>query len=463
MAEVNEVLKNIENNNVNWIALHFTDLIGNLRQSLISAKLFSTNSFNGYIGRFDGSSIKGFAKIEESDLILKPDLKTFALIPWHSGVARFICDIYTPDSRLTKDPRYISQKTDEYLSEQNLRALASAELEFFIFDKVKVDIDLWKQTFELYSSEAFSSAYAPFNKPKDGYYSSYPKDRYEDLIIEIGNTLIKYFNIEVEVLHHEVAAFSQHEINFKGGNVEFVGDTIQTVKLVIKALAHMKGVVATFMPKPVYGDNGSGMHIHISIWRGNENLFYNPNDEHSCLSQFARYFIGGLIEHGRALSAIVSPTVNSYKRLIPGYEAPVYLVWGRANRSTAIRIPINGKPKPSTTRIEYRPPDPSANPYLAIAAIVMAGLDGVKKKIDPGDPIYENVYNMSLDKRRSLGIKELPRTLDEALDELENDYEWLKPVFNKDLIETYVELKRAEARKVMSYPTPIEIYNYIDV
>jgi glutamine synthetase len=204
------------------------------------------------------------------------------------------------------------------------------------------------------------------------------------------------------------------------------------------------------------------MHVHISIWRGDENLFYDPNDEYAYLSQFARYFIGGLIEHGRALSAIVSPTVNSYKRLIPGYEAPVYLVWSKANRSAAIRIPAYSN-NSLNKRIEYRPPDPSANPYLAFSAILLAGLDGIRKKRDPGDPVDENVYKMPPHKRKALGIKELPRSLEEALDELEVDNEWLSPVFPKELIETYIELKREEARKVNSYPTPVEILTYYDV
>lgn len=463
MASPSDVLMRIERDGILWVALQFTDLLGYLRQSLVSARLLTSEGLINSIGRFDGSSVKGFVSVEESDLMLKPDLRTYARIPWNEGVARFICDVYNSTSRLSKDPRFVAQKTDNLLAEYGYRAYVSAELEFFIFDKVQVEVDAWKQLYAFYSDEGPISPYPPFNRPKEGYYVSYPKNRYEDLMIEIGNTLSKYFGLEVEVLHHEVAAYSQHEINFKGGNVEFLGDAIQTAKSVIRALAHKRKAVAVFMPKPIYGDNGSGMHIHISIWRDGINLFYDPSDEYAGLSQFARYFVGGLIEHGRALSAIVSPTVNSYKRLVAGYEAPIYLVWSKSNRSAAIRIPAYGTPNGTSARIEYRPPDPSANPYLAASAIIMAGLDGVKKKIDPGDPINENVYHMSLSRRRDLGIKELPRSLDEALDELEVDNEWLKPVFTQDLIDTYIELKRAEARKILSYPSPIEVYNYIDL
>ncbi len=457
LKSIDEVLKQIEEDNVNWILLQFTDLLGSLRQVTVSRFV------NALVGRFDGSSVKGFANIEESDLSLKPDFSTYALIPWNNGTARLICDVYLTSTRLSKDPRYVAQKVDNILLDQGTKAFVSAELEFFIFDKVRVKIDTWRQYYEIWSNEGYWSSEAPFNHTKDGYYSHYPRDRFEDLKIEIGNTLNNYFGLKVEVLHHEVAAASQHEINFRGGSATYLGDAIQTAKFVIKSLAHKRGFIATFMPKPIYGDNGSGMHIHVSIWRNNVNLFYDPNDEYAGLSQFARYFIGGLIEHGRALSAIVSPTVNSYKRLVPGYEAPVYLVWGKANRSAAIRIPAYNNFDNSTIRIEYRPPDSSSNPYLASAAIILAGLDGVKKKIDPGSPTDENVYKMSRERRRSLGIKELPRSLDEALDELECDNEWLKPAFSTELIETYIELKREEARKIMSYPTPIEIFSYISV
>jgi glutamine synthetase len=453
---VNEVKK------LKWVELQFTDLVGYLRTVLVSSHLISVEVFSDGIGKLDGSSVKGFTSIEESDLNLKPDPATFALVPWLEGSGRFICDVYTASGRFSKDPRLVAQKLDEMLRTEGLKAFLSPELEFFIFNEIRVHVDGWKQMFEIISSESSWIGVAPLNKTKDGYYAPYPKDKFINLKVEIGDILKKYFGLQVEVLHHEVAAVSQHEINFRGGNTTYAADAVQTAKYVIKSLAYKNGFLATFMPKPVYGDNGSGMHVHISIWRGDENLFYDPDDEYAYLSQFARYFIGGLIEHGRALSAIVSPTVNSYKRLVPGYEAPVYLVWSKANRSAAIRIPAYSN-NPLNKRIEYRPPDPSANPYLAFSAILLAGLDGIRKKRDPGDPVDENVYKMPPHKRKALGIKELPRSLEEALDELEVDNEWLSPVFPKELIETYIELKREEARKVNSYPTPVEILTYHDV
>ncbi|MCS7111496.1 MAG: type I glutamate--ammonia ligase [Ignisphaera sp.] len=462
MVETAEILKSIRDRDIRWVDLQFTDLVGYLRHMTISSRLLTIESVENGAGKLDGSSIKGFTGIERSDLTLKPILHTFSVIPWENGLGRVICGIYTDSSRFPKDPRYAAERLDSYLMDQGIEVLISAELEFFIFDKVGVSIDTWTQHFEIHSSEAPWNGTAYVNRYKDGYYSVYPKDRFQELKVEIGDTLLRYFNIDVEVLHHEVAAASQHEINFRGGAAASTGDSVQTAKFVIKSLAFRKGFTATFIPKPIYGDNGSGMHIHLSLWRGNSNLFYDPNDSYAGLSQYARYFIGGLLEHARALSAIASPTVNSYKRLVPGYEAPVYLVWSRGNRSAAIRIP-GYRRNSSSTRIEYRPPDPSANPYLTFAAVILAGLDGVRRGVDPGDPIDENVYSMPSRRRRELGIRELPRSLDEALDELECDSEWLKPIVPQELIESYIEVKREEARRIQMYPTPIELYSYLDV
>lgn len=457
-----ELIERVRSSRIRWLDLQFTDLLGYLRHVTISADMLTLDSVRDSLGKLDGSSVKGFASVEESDLVLKPIPETFAEIPWVEGLGRVICGVYFHGDRLSRDPRYVAEKIDGMLVSQGLKPFVSAELEFYIFDKVSVSIDSWRQFFEIVSSEAPWNGTAFVNRTKDGYYSVYPKDKFYELKMEIGDVLKKYFGIDVEVVHHEVAAASQHEINFRGGMTTWEADAIQTVKFVVRAMAFRKGYIATFMPKPIYGDNGSGMHVHVSIWRGDDNLFYDENDGYAHLSEYARYFIGGLIEHGRALSAIVNPTVNSYKRLVPGYEAPIYLVWSRGNRSAAIRVPIYSNSK-SSIRIEYRPPDPSANPYLALSAILLAGLDGVKKKISPGDPVDENIYKLSPERRRALGIKELPRSLDEALDELESDHEWLKPIFSQDLIESYIELKREEARKIMSYPTPIEIYHYLDV
>ena len=297
---------------------------------------------------------------------------------------------------------------------------------------------------------------------KRSYYIPPPLDSLIDYRMTLAKVLEEYFNIKVDVHHHEVASTGQIEVNIRYSTPVKMSDNILTLKYVSRRVASQFGLYPTFMPKPLYSDNGSGFHIHLSIWRNNENLFYDPNDEYAEISQYARYFIGGLIEHSRGLSAIVSPTVNSYKRLIPGYEAPVYLTWSRGNRSAAIRIPVYKKGD-KNKRIEYRPPDPLMNPYLAIPAIFAAGLDGVKKKIDPGDPIDKDVYKLSKSERRALGIRELPGSLFEALEELKSDNDYLKVIFPKELIDRYIELKYEEARRICSYPTPIEYKEYFNL
>ncbi|MEM2004663.1 MAG: type I glutamate--ammonia ligase [Zestosphaera sp.] len=444
-----------------WVELHFTDLAGSLRHIIVSAKSLSEVPLNEAFSKLDGSSVRGFTGIEESDLILRPDIKTLTKLPWGEGLGRAICGVYRGEARFPKDPRYVAERLDREFEALNIKPFVSVELEFFIFDKVAVEVNPWRQTYEIHSSEA-PWANSPFmNRPKDGYYSTYPKDRFAALKTELGEVLLNNFGIEVEAIHHEVAATSQHEINFRGGSLTYVSDSVQTVKHVIRVLSFMKGCVATFMPKPIHGDNGSGMHVHVSLWRGGENVFYDQNDGYAGLSQEARYFIGGLLEHGRSLSALVNPTTNSYKRLVPGYEAPTYLAWSRSNRSAAVRIPTYSR-SDKALRIEYRPPDPSANPYLATTAIVLAGLDGIRKKIDPGDPIDENLYEVTA-RRSTHNVKTLPRTLDEALDALESDNGWLKPIFPDELLGSYVELKRTESKTVNSYPTPVEFYNYLDI
>jgi glutamine synthetase len=312
------------------------------------------------------------------------------------------------------------------------------------------------------TSEEFPWEGSYFERIKKSYHTPSPFDAVAKVRDEITRALEDYFGVEVEMHHHEVASGGQVEIDIKYGGILRTADNVTTVKYVARNIAALSGYTAVFMPKPFAGDNGNGMHTHVSIWsiRNGEavNLFHDDNDELG-LSQFARYFIGGLIEHGRALAALVAPTVNSYRRLVPGYEAPVYLVWGPGNRSAAIRVPAHAR-SPSSKRIEFRPPDPTANPYLAFTAIVAAGLDGVNKKIEPGDPVTENVYKMPIERRKAMGIKELPRSLEEALDELESDSEFLQGYIDKSVIEAYIEAKRAEARMIKEYPSPIEFYVY---
>ncbi len=448
-----------------WAYIYFTDLMGYSRRVLIKSDMLDEKAFSEGLGKLDGSSVRGFTSIDESDLVLKPDPKTLKVYPWMERTIRVIADIYHPGGKepYPRDPRYVAKATQRLLADLGYNIMIGAELEFFIFDKVKVRVEPWSQLLEIYSIEAPWSGEATYmNNFKDGYYAVAPRDTTESIKIKIAEVLEDYYGINIKVLHHEVAAASQHEINFEPGDLLDTADKIQIIKETVKTVAAENGYMATFMPKPLYGDHGNGMHVHISLWNRGKNLFYDESDEYAGISQLTRYFIGGLIEHGRALSAIVSPTVNSYKRLIPGYEAPIYLAWSNANRSAAIRIPGYGKGM-KYARIEYRSPDPSANPYLAMSAIVLAGLDGIVKKIDPGDPLNKNVYRLSTEESRRLGIKQLPRSLDEALDCLESDMEWLLRAWPKELLETYIELKRAESRRVTSYVSPAEIMEYFSI
>jgi glutamine synthetase len=282
---------------------------------------------------------------------------------------------------------------------------------------------------------------------------------------ECVNILEKDFNIICDAHHHEVATAGQCEINLHYDSLIYMADSVMTYKYVIKNIAHQKEMVATFMPKPVYMDNASGMHIHISLWKKLENLFYEKDESYAELSQLGRYFMGGLLNHSRSLSAIVAPTTNSYRRLVPGYEAPVFIAWSRGNRSANIRIPIyqKGPINKNLKRIEFRTPDPSCNPYLCFAALTAAGLDGIRKKIDSGDPIDEDIYKLTPERRKQLGIKELPGSIKEALDELQSDQEYLKQIFPQETIDKIIESGEKNHLEIAIRPHPHEFYLYFDV
>lgn len=461
-----EIAKLLEK--VRWVEFQFVDVAGYLRSVSVPAKEVDEKAFQQGLSLLDGSSVEGFAGIHESDYRLRPDPSTFAILPWRKDTARMIADVLSVGGRFPKDPRYIADRAIEYLDSQGLVAYFGPEVEFMLVDELFLDVETPTKGlgYRVSSREYLDfEEDIGFQRIKKAYHTPTPIDKVAEIRYEIATVLEDYFGFQVEAHHHEVAALGQVEIDFRFGDLKTTADRVITLKYVARNIAAKYGLAATFMPKLVAGDNGNGMHTHVSLWdkNSNRNLFYDPNDEYAELSQTARYFIGGLIEHGRALAALVAPTVNSYKRLVPGYEAPVYLVWAKANRSAAIRIPFYEKGVEKARRIEFRSPDPSANPYLAFAAILAAGLDGIKKKIDPGDPIDRNVYEMSEAERKRLGIKELPRSLDEALDELESDNEFLKPIFTGEIIEAYIEVKRAEAGELRQYPNPMEVYMYFNL
>ncbi|MCD6428745.1 MAG: type I glutamate--ammonia ligase [Desulfurococcales archaeon] len=435
------------NNGVLWVSLQYTDIVGRLHELVVPYESYVKNSEFS----MDGSSVD-IVEINVSDLILRPDPQTFTIIPWDRKRGKVFCSIGVDSMPFWGDSRAVARRASEYVSSQNLREVMGVEIEFFIH-KVTYNVS----SNEVYARVELSEKYpSGLLRVKGGY----EVPAYSDLISRVRYEIVEYLREmgrTPPTNHHEVAP-NQVEITTPPDRAVEVADTVMTMKYVARYAASKYGLVANFMPKPVYGDNGSGMHTHVSLWSNGHNMFYDANDEHK-ISQMCRYFIGGLIEHGRSLSAIVSPTTNSYKRLVAGYEAPIYLTWGVANRSVAIRIPKTSTQKKA--RIEFRPPDPTANPYLTFAAILMAGLDGIRKKIDPGDPTSENVYTMSEWKRKELGIKVLPRSLDEALDELESDNEYLKPIFPKELLERYIEVKRKEVKIVNMYPSPAEFMTYM--
>ncbi|WP_027724505.1 type I glutamate--ammonia ligase [Tuberibacillus calidus] len=417
-----DILKFAEEENVKFIRLQFTDLLGIIKNVEIPVDLLKKALDNEIM--FDGSSIEGFVRIEESDMYLYPDLDTWVVFPWTSGkgkVARLICDIYNADGTpFEGDPRYILKRQVEEMKRLGFTSFnIGPEPEFFLF---KMD-EKGQPTLEL--------------NDQGGYFDLAPTDLGEncrrDIVLELED-----MGFEVEASHHEVAP-GQHEIDFKYADALTTCDNIQTFKLVVKTIARQHGLHATFMPKPLFGVNGSGMHSNMSLFRGNENAFFDPSAEHQ-LSETAMQFLAGVMEHARSFTAITNPTVNSYKRLVPGYEAPCYVAWSLRNRSPLIRVPAK---RGLSTRIEVRSVDPSANPYLAMAVLLAAGLDGIKRKLTPPAPVDRNIYVMDKEEREAIGIHDLPGTLFEALTVMKQD-EVITSALGKHVLSRFVEAKEIE-------------------
>ena len=473
--QAEDVFRALKGDNVRFVDLQFTDLPGKLLQLTMPVGQLEDDSFKDGVPKLDGSSVRGFAEIHESDMVLMPDPTTYRVIPWipeEIKTARILCDVYWGfgQGRLSRDPRGIAQKAEEYVRNQGYDiSYWGPEVEFFVFDNVSWDTmtPYQGQSYRIESTEAAWHQDGPGYpiRLKEGYFPAAPQDTLMNLRSECVKTLEDDFNVTCDAHHHEVATAGQCEIDMKYGPLTTMADSVMTYKYVVKNIAQSKGKVATMMPKPVFGDNASGMHIHVSLWKDGTNLFYDPSDAHAELSQLGRYFGGGLMEHSRSLAAIVAPTTNSYRRLVPGYEAPVYIAWSRRNRSAAIRVPVyhKGEKAAAKKRVEFRPPDPSANPYLCFAALLAAGLDGVKKSRDMGEPVDEDIYKLSPEKRREMGIEELPGTLKEASEALESDNDFLKPIFTDDAIEKIIEIARKDSDELATRPHPYEFDRYFDV
>ncbi len=464
---------------IKWIDLQFTDLIGGLQHITIPASALDEKSFAQGVNKLDGSSIKGFKEIHESDMVMKPDPSTFAVLPFFSDehkTGRLFVDIYEGGSheRFTRDPRYVAQKAADYARSSGFDTTYwGPEPEFFVFDGIKVTPtplsarDGWGGSgYEIISRESpwFTDGGKQFPiRFKEGYYPAPPQDTLVDFRNETASILMNSFGLEVDAHHHEVATAGQCELNLHFDELVRTADSVVTMKYVLKNVAKRMNMICTWMPKPVFGDNASGMHVHQSLWNSGKNSFYDPADDYAELSQTGRYYIGGLMEHARALCAITNPTTNSYRRLVPGYEAPVFIAWSKRNRSANIRIPMYERGEEKSKRLEYRTPDPSANIYLAEAAMLAAGIDGIRKKIDPGNPVDKDIYKLTEMDRKELGIRELPGSLKESIGELQSDHEFLLPVFSRDLIEKHIEMKLDEFLNVSLRTTPYEVFRYMDV
>lgn len=471
---VQKVLDQIKENNVEWVDFRFVDLSGKAHHISVPASEVEEETFENGVA-FDGSSIPGFRGIEESDMVMMPDTESVFLDPFtaHSTLV-VMCNIFTPDGeRYERDPRGIAQKAEEYLQSTGVGTAAffAPESEFFIFDDVRYESGM---NTSFYSVDSEEAAWNTARKEeggnlgfkvgvKGGYVPVAPVDTQQDIRSEICRLLAET-GLRIERHHHEVATAGQGEINFRFDTLTKTADNLMKYKYIIHNTARQYGKVATFMPKPLFGDNGSGMHVHQSIFNGDSPLFYEKG-KYANLSDMALHYIGGILYHAPALIALTNPSTNSFKRLVPGYEAPVNLVFSKGNRSAAVRIPIAAV-TPKGCRIEFRTPDSTANPYLAFAAMLLAGLDGIQKKIDPialgYGPLDKNIYELSdADKSE---IRSVPASLDEALDALEADSEFLTAggVFSKDFIENYIAFKRAEAKAVTIRVHPHEYSLYFD-
>jgi glutamine synthetase len=473
-----EMQRNMENKSaVEFIQVRYTDVLGRF----LARYIFSGNKNIHECCKsgvcLDGSSVRGFSDIDESDLMLIPDESTLRKVPMPDfDVAMVIADVYKGfgTGRLARDPRYVSQCAEIQLALEGLVCQAGPEVECFIFDNMVLGSREDSNGTRISSIEEEGRSKYPLRR-KGGYDAPPFQDSLLEFRFEVADILQRHYSMNVTNLNHEVASSGQIEINFVHDTLTKAADNVQVYKDVVRNVAKKHNKVANFMPKPIFdendrkaGDNGSGMHVNMSLWTRSQdkitdNIFYDSSDDYAEFSQTGRYFIGGLLNHSASLAALVAPTVNSYFRMVPGFEAPVYGAWSRANRSAIIRVPVNERGSPRSKRIEFRAPDPSANPYLAFSAIVLAGLDGIKKKIDPGDPVNENIYKMSDNQRNSLGIKPLPGSLQDSLNALKNDCKYLMPCFSNELLETYLILKEKELEEIKDGSKEQQFRMYHDV
>ena len=434
------VLSQAKEQDVKFIRMWFTDILGFLKSFAITVGELERALEQGM--GFDGSSIEGFVRIDESDMVAMPDPSTFQLLPWrpreHATVARMFCDILRPGGEpFEGDPRFVLKRNLARAAEMGYTYYVGPELEFFYF----------------------KSAESPEPLDQGGYFDLIPPDVASDLRRDTV-LILDEMGIEVEYSHHEVAP-SQHEIDLRYTDALTMADNVMTYRVVVKQVAQKHGVYATFMPKPIFGVNGSGMHVHQSLFKGERNAFFDKKGEYN-LSKIAKYYLAGLLKHGPEITAVTSQWVNSYKRLVPGYEAPVYLSWARRNRSDLIRIPEYQPGRENATRVEYRSPDPACNPYLAFSVMLAAGLEGIEKKYEPPEPVEENVFEMTEEERHQRGISTLPGSLFEAI-ELTEKSEVVKKALGEHVFNSFIANKKMEWDRYRTQITDYELKRYLPI
>lgn len=470
-----EVLKLIKDEGVQVVDLKFVDMPGLWQHFTVSAREFDESAFSEGVG-FDGSSIRGFQAINESDMLLMPDPDAAFVDPFTNvSTLSIICDVRDPvtGELYSRDPRHVAKKAEEHLKSTGIadRAYFGPEAEFYILDSVRFDQSYNFGYYHIDSEEGFWNS-GKKDEPgaknlgykiryKEGYFPVPPMDSLQDIRSEMLLTLER-LGVRVEVHHHEVGTAGQTEIDMRFDTLTKMADNMLKYKYVTKNVARRHGKTVTFMPKPIFQDNGSGMHIHQSLWKDKKNVFYNKG-QYADISKTAVHYIGGILTHAPALLAFCAPTTNSYRRLVPGYEAPINLIYSQRNRSACVRIPVYSRSE-KAKRLEFRCPDASANPYLAMSAMLMAGLDGIAKKINPPAPIDKDLYELEPEEKAK--VKSTPGSLEEVLNALENDHDFLLKgnVFTKDLIETWLEYKRKkENDPVRLRPHPYEFALYFDI
>jgi glutamine synthetase len=468
-----DIVQLVQDQGIEVVDFRFCDLPGLMQHFSVPSHELSEAAFEDGYG-FDGSSIRGFQEIQESDMLLIPDPNTMVVDPFRPhptiNINCFVRDPVTGES-YSRDPRYVAKKAEDYLRGTGLADTAyfGPEAEFYIFDSVRFDQNQYSSYYFVNSVEgAWNSGaeegganlgYKP--RYKEGYFPVPPTDHYQDLRSEMVKVL-EQVGIHIEVQHHEVGTAGQAEIDMRFDSMLRMADKVMLYKYVVKNVAWAAGKSVTFMPKPIYQDNGSGMHVHQSLWKGGEPLFFDETG-YAGLSDMARWYIGGLLKHTPAVLAFAAPTTNSYKRLVPGYEAPVNLVYSQRNRSASVRIPLYSK-SPKAKRLEYRCPDPSCNPYLAFSAMLMAGLDGIQNRIEPPKPLDKDLYDLPPEELAQ--VPQVPGSLDEALNALEADHKFMLTgdVFTQDVIDTWIDYKRShEIDPVRLRPHPWEFQLYYDI